>query len=142
MIMWSPFPMRIGSRTSRLPPQRMFLVNLSDMLAAVVIASFANCAAIEAFHHGEIFARLRAWLETRKGFLPELMSCPFCLSYWTPLPLLLLCLWHDLTFYQLPALVPLSFAVTRMSNLLNDALHTWCPFPCRSCACSTISNDI
>lgn len=102
------------------------------MLNFLVMAALcvpANWAVIEAIHHGEIFASLRAWLEAKQGFLPELLTCPFCLSYWTPLPLLLLCLWHDLTIYQLPTLIPLSFAVTRMSNLLNDVLHKWCRTP-------------
>jgi hypothetical protein len=104
-------------------------VNLSEFLIAAVIATFANCAVIEAVHHGEIFARVRAWFEAREGFLSELVGCPFCFSYWTSLPLLLLCLWHVLTLYQLPALIPLALAVTRMSNLLNDVLHAWCRTP-------------
>lgn len=104
-------------------------MNLNELLSAVVIVAFANCSVIEAIHHGEVFARLRAWFETKEGFLPSLLLCPFCLSYWPPTVLLLLLLWHELYGYQFLALIPLSFAVTRMSNLLNDGLHNWCRTP-------------
>lgn len=104
-------------------------MSLSELLIAAVIVTLANCSVIEAARHGEIFARFRAWLEVKEGFFPSLLLCPFCLSYWTPAVLLLLLLWRDLHGYQFLALIPLSFAVTRMSNLLNDVLHDKCRTP-------------
>lgn len=100
-----------------------------DLLIAALICVPANCAVMEAWHHGEIFAGLRARVEAKSGFLAELLSCPFCFSHWTPLPLLTLLLWHDFDVCRLAALIPLSFAVTRMSNILNDVLHSRCRTP-------------
>lgn len=104
-------------------------MSLSECLIAAVIVAFANCAVIEAARHGEIFARFRSWFETKEGFFPALFLCPFCLSYWTPYVLLVLLLWQDLHGYQFLALIPLSFAVTRLSNLLNDVLYKHCRTP-------------
>jgi hypothetical protein len=99
------------------------------------IAALANWAAIEAWHHGSIFANLRGWLEARGGFLSELLLCPYCLSHWTALPLLcmlgLLLVGLEVQPHQLISLPVLSLAVTRLSNLMNDLNRGICRTPNR-----------
>jgi hypothetical protein len=102
------------------------------MEIATIVATSAlfNWAAVEAWHHGSIFAKPRAWLEAHDPALwVELLQCPFCLSHWTALlPTLALMTYDDLhrPWWQWLALPVLSLAATRLSNVLNDVLHAYC----------------
>lgn len=106
-----------------------------DVVIAVILAALANWAVIECWHHGVVFEKPRAWLEAHDpGFLVDLFTCPYCLSHWTAAPLFVatLVLFTDLQgwpWYRWFALPVLSFAVTRLSNLMNDACHSFCRTP-------------
>ena len=101
--------------------------------SVLLVASLSNWAVIEAYHHGSIFERFRAWVEAHDGFFAELLSCPYCLSHWTALPLTVLSMLAlcDLTWNNLALLPVLVFAVTRLSNLWNDLGRPICRTPNR-----------
>ncbi len=103
-------------------------------LGAVFIAGLANWAALEAWHHGKIFFRPRAWLEVREGFFPDLLACPYCLSHWTAFPLVCLLTLAETgpePTWQWLAVPVLSLAATRLSNLFNDLGRATCRTPHR-----------
>ena len=105
-----------------------------DILIVVFLAALSNWAVIETWRHGEIFERLRAWLQAHDpSFLQMLLTCPYCLSHWTAFPILvslMVCAVDPIQpWYRYLALIPLSLASTRLSNALNDTLHSWCRTP-------------
>lgn len=107
---------------------------MSEWVVLLFIASTANWAAIEAIHHGSIFAHFRARWEVREGFFAELLLCPYCLSHWTALAcsVMAICLLDKpLQWYQWLALPVFSLTVTRLSNLYNDVSHGVCRTPFR-----------
>jgi len=94
----------------------------------VAIAAAATWQAVEIFHHGEIFAFTRAWLETeqsdRGGFwrsiltwFCDLLLCPFCLSVWVGF---ILAAWLWLATGTMWGLPIYGLAVSRLANLAND----------------------
>jgi len=103
---------------------------------ATLIAALAVWEIVEIWHHSQLFAGRRAWLEAQDNWLADLLLCPFCLSVWVSLIVLLtvgtsvhleqhwprwLC---DLVL--LPVLV---FAVARLANLFNDLTRKYCRTP-------------
>jgi hypothetical protein len=58
------------------------------LLIAVVLASQAI---VQVWLQGEIFAPARARIEAEGGWLAELAGCSYCLLFWTPCLLLMLC---------------------------------------------------
>ena len=107
---------------------------LQVLYLALPLLVLANRQIIEVWHHGEIFARHRAWLEALgDNVIADLLLCPFCLSHWTafglticaflvmsaPLTAERLCLCGPAFFLA----IPYTFAVAGLSNLLNDACY-------------------
>jgi hypothetical protein len=106
-------------------------VNLATIVA---ISALSNWAVIEAWRHGEIFNKPRAWLDAQEPgkWWVYLLQCPYCLSHWTAAPMLALLLVYDDPFrpwWQWLSLPVLSFATTRLSNAFNDVLHDRCRTP-------------
>jgi hypothetical protein len=101
----------------------------------LLLAALSNWAAIEAFHHGSLFARLRGWLEACGGFVSELLLCPFCLSYWTGAVLaVVISAWESGLELQPRLLIlwPIYWlTITRLSNVLNDLCRPFCRTPNR-----------
>jgi hypothetical protein len=100
----------------------------------VAISALSNWAVIEAWRHGEIFAKQRAWLDAQEpGKLwVELFMCPYCLSHWSAVPLTALLMLHfdpNRPWWQWLALPVFSLASTRLSNALNDVLYDRCRTP-------------
>jgi hypothetical protein len=98
-------------------------------LLALLVAALAVWEAVEIWHHGEIFAGWRAWLECGSGFFARLLLCPFCLAVWVALPVTILLLLAELLspWWGLPAYL---LAAARLSNLGNDITHDrWCRTP-------------
>lgn len=100
---------------------------IGPTLFKLAIATMAAWQIVETLHHGSIFADLRQWANRRLSSenwcihkLATLISCPFCLSHWSPiLPILAM-------FYgpiEAQFLV-VSLAVTRTTQLLNDLTHS------------------
>jgi hypothetical protein len=101
----------------------------------ICLAALANWAAIEAFHHGSLFARMRGWLEARGGFCSELLLCPFCLSYWTGMAFAAAVSAWETGLELQPRLLLLWpiywLAITRLSNVFNDLCRPFCRTPNR-----------
>jgi hypothetical protein len=101
-------------------------------LVLLLLASLANWQAVETYHHGEIFANMRARFDARVGFTSDLVGCPFCLSHWTAM---IFAVW--VVFIQLPTsgselwgIMPMFWLSTvRLSNLFNDLTHSVCRTP-------------
>jgi hypothetical protein len=96
-----------------------FLSFIAGILAATQI--------IEVWHHGSIFSKMRARLQTKEGFIPDLMLCPFCFSVWAGvLVALLLVLTTHLPsngFTILISVIVYGLAIGRGSNLLSDFFY-------------------
>lgn len=112
----------------------------------LLIAALAVWHVVEVFHHGSVFATVRARLELSERFFARMMLCPFCLSVWaafvaTPfaLPRIeptkhfddqpLVWAWYGLHGFGFMAMV--AFAIARLANLGNDLTSEWCRTPGR-----------
>lgn len=100
----------------------------------VFVAVLATWQIIEIWHHSLLFSGLRARVELWGNKLGELLGCPFCLSPWVALlsvSVLLLPCWLEITGWHVITLrlIWYAFAVSRLANLGNDALHTLCRTP-------------
>ena len=91
-------------------------MNILDLIVLVLATNHA----IEVYHHGSIFAGVRARLEVGDGFLSELMNCMFCLSIWVGAIIGAYYLCFDNIYIRLPVY---ALAITRGANLLNDLTH-------------------
>jgi len=92
---------------------------------------FASGAVIDVWHKGSIFAHARAYAQalqdatphnTVKGWLLELLMCPFCKSYHIPIYLGLTLLAGDYIGGSVPAIVRVfvyGLAATRIGNLID-----------------------
>jgi len=104
------------------------------MIWLLLLAVAANWQLVETWHHGELFARARAWFEARGGLSAELVGCPFCLSHWTAILVTAVVAGSELSNHGSVDwwLVPLFWlAVVRLSNLANDCTHAVCRTPRR-----------
>ena len=102
----------------------------------VVVAALATWQAIEIWHHGAIFAVVRARLECVTNRLAYLLLCPFCLSVYVALIMWLLVATSRVMLFngcwftsELLILVPAALSISRLANLLNDAFHSVCRTP-------------
>lgn len=102
----------------------------------LVLAALAAWQAVEVWHHGSIFATRRATVQTWpdegvRGWLKQLLTCPFCLSVWVGTAVAAVIVadlpagegWHHwVWFLGLGALKLFCYglAVSRLSNLAND----------------------
>lgn len=100
-----------------------------NLIVNLLIAALAGCQAVEAWHHGSLFAGSREWVRSRKKTsrslvarkVCELLACPFCLSHWTCFAcVLVVCLTEWDSPWRLPVY---ALAVTRVSQLINDSTH-------------------
>ena len=98
-----------------------------EIAALLLLAAMANWQVVETFHHGSLFDTFRAYMEARRDWLGELLTCPFCLSHWTGFvftAMVVFHLWQPAWRWNDLAVWPLfAFAVIRLSNVLNDACH-------------------
>lgn len=86
----------------------------------LVLLALATMHIVEVYHHGSIFADLRARLQSStSGFVRDLAGCMFCLSTWVGAVAIVL--W-TLEILWLRLLL-CAFAVTRLANLMNDLSH-------------------
>ena len=101
------------------------------MLAVLVIlGALANWQAAETLRHGEIFAKLRAYIEARGGFLADLYACGFCLSHWSGMVVTALIFPFVYAKPLDSLLLPvLWLAVVRLSQLGNDWGYGFCRTP-------------
>lgn len=100
----------------------------------VFVAVLATWQIIEIWHHSLLFSGLRARIELWGNELGELLGCPFCLSPWVALlsvSALLLPQWLQITGWYVTVLrvVWYAFAISRLANLSNDMLRSWCRTP-------------
>jgi hypothetical protein len=106
---------------------------LFALLCLLPVAALANWQVVETLHHGSIFEKTRAYCEVRGGFCCEIWLCPFCQSHWTALLMSLLVsqyvLQRELNWAEWCFLPVYVFAVTRLSNWLNDYFHESCRTP-------------
>jgi|GEM_PF-3768378 len=103
-------------------------------LSEVIVVALATWEIVEIWHHSSLMASWRAkvevWDEGVKGFLADLLACPFCLSVWVAFAGVLMILLPRLCWWLgfLPV-IPCGFAVARLANLGNDLCHAWCRTP-------------
>ena len=101
-------------------------------LLILLMSALANWQAVETYHHGAIFATVRARYEDRLGFLAELIGCPFCLSHWTAMIFTALAFNSPVvtsgseSWWLVPAFW---LATVRLSNVFNDLTHAVCRTP-------------
>ena len=109
-----------------------------DELARVVVAGLAAWQVVEVWRHSALMAGPRARVEARPGFVPDLLSCPFCLSVWAGAACYAALLagsapaaWWNL--FGLPAFAASAavcgLAASRLANLGNDLSHDRCRTP-------------
>lgn len=60
------------------------------------------------------------------GFIPDLMTCMFCLSHWVAAAVVVAWAWNP---FGVPQLVLTAFAATRGAQLTNDLTKRWCRTP-------------
>lgn len=102
----------------------------------VLISALAVWEIVEIWHHSQLFATRRAYLEARGGWLADMLLCPFCLSVWVAF-LVISILGMDVHLTQhVPRWVidciqlPIyGFAVARLANLFNDFARNTCRTP-------------
>lgn len=87
----------------------------------LVVAALAAWQAVEVWHHGSIFAswraRVEAWPgEGVRGWLGELLLCPFCLSVWVGTAAAA----AVVADHWAPLLALYGLAASRLANLAND----------------------
>lgn len=98
-------------------------------LTDLIILVLATSQIIETYHHGSIFAPVRARIETWPyGFWYGLLTCMFCLSHWVSLVDVVGWVFNP---FGIPHVVLTAFAVTRGAQLVNDWSHHWCRTPNR-----------
>lgn len=98
-------------------------------LTDLVINALAVWQTIELFRHGSVFSGVRSDLKARsrrESMLAYLLLCPFCLSPWVALAVVLLS--------HIPGAEPLRIfvfaaAVSRLANLGNDLAYSYTRSP-------------
>ena len=108
------------------------MITTLALLAA--LGTLATAQIVETIHHGSIFAKMRSYLEAVGGFWADLCGCPFCLSHWVAawvtsviLPVAMTETCADKIWWLSAPIV--AFAITRLSQLLNDYTHERCRTP-------------
>jgi hypothetical protein len=107
-----------------------------NLLTALTVSALAVWEIVEIWHHSQLFAGRRAWLEAQDNKIADLLLCPFCLSVWVSLIVLLIVgtsvhleqhapRWM-IDCIRLPIYV---FAVARLANLFNDMTRNHCRTP-------------
>lgn len=102
------------------------MINLT--FTNLIIAALATWQAVEIWHHSEIFARWRAYVEAVGGWPAALMRCPFCLSVWVAFSLAVIVL-HETDRLDAVKLFVFALAVARLANLGNDLFYDKCRTP-------------
>ena len=106
-----------------------------DELAWVIVLGLATWQIVEVLHHSKITLSVRRWsskslsVQGFRGFLAQLIECPFCHAHWiagalvlfTAIPLALGCPWTKPIVYI--------FAAVRLANLGNDVFYELCKTP-------------
>ena len=97
-------------------------------IANVIILGLAASQVVEVVRHSKLSLPLRIWaadvapLGGFRGFIAQVISCPFCFSHWVSSGftlLLLVSLWG----YWPAQAMAIVFAATRVANLSNDIFH-------------------
>ena len=113
-----------------------------QLLVDAFFLIMAVWAIVECYHHGKIFAEVRAYWDAKGGFLGELQGCPYCLSHWVSL---LVCVaWAVYRFEEhspdslrswvgvVCYVIIQAFVVVRGANLANDWIYEWGRTPYRT----------
>jgi hypothetical protein len=108
---------------------------MTDILL-LTVSALAVWEIVEIWHHSHLFAGRRAWLEAQDNRISDLLLCPFCLSVWVSLIVLLIVgtsrylEQHEprwvIDCIRLPIYM---FAVARLANLFNDLTRKHCRTP-------------
>jgi hypothetical protein len=97
---------------------------------ALLACGLATWSAVEIFHHGSIFAGVRAYWESQLGFggvrgwLASLLSCPFCLSVWVAAAT---CVSWEVSVadqFSTGRCLICTLAASRLANLGNDLAYS------------------
>ena len=101
-----------------------------------VIASLAVWEAVEIWQHSALMAPLRARVDCWQGWVGQLLHCPFCLSPWVALVVVLTFEAQAILAPYVPRpaaewiLVPVyALAVARAANVCNDLMHKFTRTP-------------
>lgn len=116
-------------------------------LAELVIFALAVWEAVEVWHHSSLTAGWRGRAEVIEGWRGKVLTCPFCLSVWVAL-LVLLIVWAGevrlyppssdwaaalaglwAVFFGLARWLVYALAVARLANVGNDLCHRRCRTP-------------
>lgn len=105
-------------------------------IVELLISALAVWEIVEVWRHSALFATWRARVDLWEGKIGDLLRCPFCLSVWVSLPVVLVLgmgdeLLQDGPRWILPCLRAVLYvlAVARLSNVFNDAMHSVCRTP-------------
>jgi len=103
------------------------LTGLIALGLITIVAALATWEAVEIWHHGELFATLRAKAQAGSGFLAQLLSCPFCLSPWLGavftlwlITVALMIEWCGNTAPLVLAMPVIALAAARLANVFSD----------------------
>lgn len=95
----------------------------------LIVAALAVWQAINIWHHSSLFSSKRAYVECWDDWRKDLLRCPFCLSPWVAVAMVLwLGLVDHLIVPRLPVLglvldAPIhALAVSRVANVLHDLM--------------------
>lgn len=102
------------------------MINLT--LTNLIVAALATWQAVEIWHHSELFAGWRSYVESVGGWTAALLRCPFCLAPWVAFSMsaAVLGVSEGAQFLQL---FVFALAVARLANLGNDLLYDKCRTP-------------
>lgn len=102
-------------------------------LLNLVTAAMAIWQVVEIWHHGQLFAdwrsRVETWAAGVKGWVGNLLTCPWCLSVWVGFLVCGNLLLSDALGAPWVAFFPYAFAASRLANVGNDLTHHWCRTP-------------
>lgn len=109
------------------------------VLTLIIVVALATWHVVELWHHGSLFATLRARLEVGGTFAADLLLCPFCLTTWVAWGMMIWVIGVEALLSDRPPAVRmawyagvLGFAAARVANLLNDVLSPYSRTPGRS----------
>lgn len=100
-------------------------------LTDLIVVALATQQVVEVWHHSQLFADWRAYVEAREDVLTKLLNCPFCLSLWAAATVAALWLapYGDTGFGLVADWLVGLLAASRLANLFNDLFRGYCRTP-------------
>jgi len=89
----------------------------------LLLASLCTWELVEIWHHSSLMAGWRSRTDLWAGKLGELLRCPFCLSPYVGVGLVVVLQYKHTPVGQPAYLLLCGLAVARLANLLNDGFH-------------------